>query len=314
MKSLSGGVDSFLGKIASAAGGEVVQGLFGRKDRMSLKDFKHNQNLLDYANPLEIAREQERLEKLTPTQAQAQNTFLEMTVPTRAKMDKQYADTMFPGTTAWERLGSGAAPTAMSPSPPAQSQASGFLTGLTPLITSKMAADTQLATTAINAQNAKEIAAMNNETAVATTNISTNQGQLPMMQTAQAKAQRLLIRAQEDTTYAQGNKIRSDVLLNEVASFLAALPEETVDLEVYKYSTRPGWQEVVKILGDSTQYTGREEAIQKALKTMRTEQYERVRADTLQVAGAVLKGGKAIGGMASSIGGFMKNMKTGKRK
>lgn len=302
-ESITGGMSSFLGTIGSSLGNEVSNALFGRKDRMSLKDWKHNQNLLDYANPLEIAREQERLQKLTPTQAESQNTFLQMTMPVRAQMDKQYADTMFPGTTAWERLGSGAAPTAMSPGPQQSSQTSGFLTGLTPLITSKMAADTQLATTAINAQTSKEIAGMNNETALKTTGmqtettkevamINTNMGKLPVAQTAQVNAQKLLTLAQEDNTYAQALKTRNDVILSTVATIISMMPETTIEALGVTSREKKGWQQLTALLPQGWQSENAQDALRTALKALPQNRWEGVAKDVEDAARLIVKGGK----------------------
>ena len=129
LSGITGGLsDAVLGAVSGAASNAINPA----NNRVSQADNTHAQNLLDQNNPREIGRQSSFLTGVAPAQGAAHNIFQDATygedtrrqiertqalAPVEAETDLAYMDKVYAGTSAWERLGSSAAPSLSDPGP-----------------------------------------------------------------------------------------------------------------------------------------------------------------------------------------------------
>jgi len=337
---LASAAGNFLGGAASgagqAAGSAGVSGLLGgASGRVRREDVVHNQNMADLVNPREIARQSEFLTGIAPAQADAYNTYHDAThsadtnreiarmqamAPVQAQTDLQYMDTVYAGTSPWERLGSSAAPSISAPNPTggAPSRAtpdvgSQFL----PLIQAQIQADTARDVASIGAMSQQTIAQMNNETQLKTVGIQTDDGNLPKNQAAASAAQRLLTLAQtegqEVTTMKskfETNRVRQATEIDAVSAMLSAMPEEQINLGLIQYKEKPGWKNVLSLMtGDQSISRWTTPNISAALNKLPNSEWVGVKRDAIELAAALTKGTQAVGGAGKFLTGLFKGKK-----
>lgn len=317
--SLMAGASKVLDPIFGGLGDELSKALFGRSDRLSLRDFEHYQNLMDRGNPREIARRQEWLAGVTPAEADSYNLYKDMTVGEDARRTKSYLDTVFPGTSPWERLGVNAsAPQGMPDM--GQSQGSQFLGQLTPLATAQIQANTQKQVAEIQARTQESVAKIHQDTELEKTGMTTNQGELPRSQTLESAARRFLTEAQTVTEGYTQHKIsvetsakQREILLNSAKAVWEMLPEEVVNFGMYNLRSRKGWETISKWLGSKED--GQETAIsvQDMVSQLGDTEIDKLMRDTAQMASMIAKGGQAAKGIFRQGQSIVKGLTKGKK-
>lgn len=325
-----GFLSGVMGPIASGLGGQIAQGLFGRKNRLSGKDAAHYQNLMDKHNTRELSRQQEFLTGITPTEAGAHNTYQDLTygedtrrfmerqnqlVPQQAQLDKQYMDTVYEGTSAWERLGSSAAPSLQAPnpetSPKSQGQnPAGFLSSLTPLATAEIQADAAKTNALIQADTQRDVAKIQQETQLATTAQQTNDGKLPQAQTAVAAAEELLKLEQADETSAKTQQVKMQTLNSTLATMFANLPKRMIDLGIMKYEDRPGFREIFQLFNSDLGigYPDFKAKIDEVTSKLPKDQFSQFERDAMQIASLVAKGARTLATTAMDSRTFLRTL------
>lgn len=337
-------IGSFLGNMGTAAAGASslanLIGLGGNQTRVRREDFDHHQNLADVGNPREIRRQSQFLEGIAPAQANAYNTYQDATYaedtrreierqnamnPVQAANDLAYMDTVYAGTSAWERLGSNAAPSISAPAPTDGAPRSGQPTD-------QMQSITPLVTTALQAENQKEIAFLNNMTSLAQTRMQTDDGNLPRSQGLAAAASAVASNAQAILTGvetdnkrpggvdynlkdAQTVQAREGARATRIGTFVdstvkmfSLMGKEEVDLGIYKLSTIPGAEPFINALGQSLAADDDEmaaygtskdmTAIADAMKNLDTAAQSKVIREVAQIAAI-------LGGTAKAGVGFL---------
>jgi len=328
LPALASAATSFIAGAGQTAGGAVANSLLGGSaTRVRREDVDHNQNMADLVNPREIARQSAFLTGIAPAQADAYNTYQDAThaadttrevnrlqtmAPVQAQADLQYMDTVYAGTSPWERLGSSAAPSISAPNPTggAPSRATPDMgSQFLPLIQAQIQADTARDVAGINAMSQQSIARMNNETSLKSVGIQTDDGNLPKQQTASAAAQQMLAEAQTDSAVASTQKTYQDINNSTVANFLALIPTESVDLGLYKYSQRPGWQSILPILTSELAPGDKRNSINAAIAKMPAPEINSVKRDALQMAAILGKGTQAAMSGGKFLQGLFKSKK-----
>ena len=313
LSGITGGVQSGLSNLLATM-------IFGNQSRISNEDFEHYQNLLDKANPREFERQSAFLEGVAPAQGNAYNTFQESTYGADTERYKERMDTLFPGTSPWERLGTSAASPLPSPAPKNESKpAGGFLQGLAPLATAEISADTQKQVAKIQQQTAKDVAKIHQGTELQKVGMQTNEGQLPVSQMIRNEAETFLANERAVTEgYTQNEKAsrsnwyHNDVLLKSAKSFYELLPFEQVDLGLYKLQSRRGWQAVAEWSEDK-QSGDTSVSLEGLLSKLPKEETDKLLQDTAKIAGIIGKVGKGSLHTAVSGGKFLGKLSRGFR-
>lgn len=154
-----------VGDVVGIAGG--VKDLLGGNQSpvLSNRDFQRQQDQLDQANPREIARQGRFLTGVAPAEAEAHNIFQEATYGEDTQRQKERLDTLFPGTSPWERLGSSAGGQLQGPSTSGDTSpgaAQQFLASVTQsqaaIQAAKINQRTAIATETIRAGTARDVA------------------------------------------------------------------------------------------------------------------------------------------------------------
>lgn len=329
------GISQMLDSVGASAGSALSQALFGRTDRMSNRDFQHYQNLMDSGNPREIARQGDFLTELAPYQVNAHNTFQngtylqdigrqmqgnEQLMPQKARLDKDYMDTVYAGTSAWERLGSNASPSLQAPASPDSPQAKApmggdFLAGIAPLAQTKMQNETAKQVANIQSRTQKEIAKIGQQTEIYKSDQSTDHGALPRSQTAESAARTLLSGAQRGLTQAQTSKtgaeehaIQNKQTLDNMAALLASLSTETIDLGLFTATQKAGYREVLKLFGPQIRDMNGQAQFAELLGNLPPDQFGKVKTDLLQIAGGLIKGSNTLGNVLGKGGKYLSKM------
>lgn len=147
--------------------------------------------------------------------AKAYNKYQEMTYGADTMRQQQRLDTLYPGTSPWERLGVNAA-TPM-PSPMEGSTAAQNAQAFLPLQIARIQSETQKDVANIGAQATRDAAGLSsaatkygadkaNETAIAVTKLQTADGALPFANLNLAKAQEVFTKAQAVLSEKQSTK------------------------------------------------------------------------------------------------------------
>lgn len=316
-----GFLNSILGPVGAGVGNSISQALFGRQDRLSGRDFRHYQNLMDQGNTREIARQREFLPGIAPAQGQAYNIFQDATFmpdvnrqiagmeamnPVQARLDKEYMDTVYAGTSAWERLGSNAAPSLSIPGPsqPNNTRAptgGDFLGSLAPLVSAGLSSETQLKTATIQSQTQKEIAQMQQTTELAKARMQTAEGQLPHAQARLAAAQEALAvsttqgqDATTEKTRAETLKTRTETKIAIYDAYMRHTPINVIE-HIYGSSTeKQFWREYMTAFAqdlDAAQGTVNGESVwSRMTKDLPPDKWAAVEADVKRAAKLTLTG------------------------
>jgi len=325
---LTAGANALFQNVGNSVGGAVSNGLSGllggASDRVRREDVEHNQNMADIVNPREIRRQSQFLTGIAPAQAEAYNTYQDAThaadtarevtrlqtmAPVQAQTDLQYMDTVYAGTSPWERLGSSAAPSISAPNPTSgapQRATADVGSQFLPLITAQIAADTQKQTAMIAASSQQSIAKMQTDAQLKAVGIQTNDGKLPEAQTAVAAAQELQTLAQTDKTGAETEAIDQDMRIKAAEMISKLTPSEVIDLGVMRYEHKPGWKKILPLLTAENGAGNRRSEIESVIKNLPADQWAGTRRDMLELAGMLGKGAGALKNVGSFLGGFSK--------
>lgn len=330
--------------VFGAIGGKIKGAINPSDNRVSQADNTHAQNLLDQNNPREIARQSSFLTGIAPAQASAYNTYQDATygqdtarqiertralAPVEAETDLAYMDTVYAGTSPWERLGSSAAPSLSAPEPsegPPSSNGAGAHSQFLPLLSTQMQTENAKEIALIQAQNAKDIAEIQTGAQLQAVGIQTDNGNLPRQQSLESASRVLLQGAQTwesearaGKTQVETEKVRQDMAIGQIATFLSASPKEIIDLGLIKYEHRPGWENLLPLLSVESNPQTRKSAIEDALKKMPPDQFSGMKRDIIEIAAMVSKGSQTLAHGGKFLSGIFKGKNTrdgsqGKRK
>jgi len=318
------GGSSFLGGLGSMLSGvSGMASLLGMgKDRISNRDYQFYQDLADSGNPREIKRQSAFLEGLAPAQANAYNSYQDSTYAqdTQRQTDRIQSMAGDLKMSPWEITGSSGASPLPSPvmgsSPGNGSGASNnFMQMLAPLKIAEMNNQTSLMNTKMQTDTQRAIASQ-----------STAGGQLPIANTAQAAAQRLLTEAATINTQAQTGKVRQEtqtekgrtdltwtqasaadnaIVLDAITKLLPLLPTTEINTGLYNTREVHGYKELLNLantLGDTARTP---EAVANAIRSMPPKQWGELESEVIQLASVVAKGAKTGLDIVGSAAGFL---------
>ena len=143
-----------------SGGASILGGLLSKKPKqqsgvLNWKDFNRHQDQQDQANPREINRQRAFLEGLAPTESRIYNQQQDATYGEDTRRQQERMDTLYAGTSPWERLGSNAAtPMAADVGGNTQPNQQGQI------LASLAATEAQMKNTQVQAQTAKQTAAI----------------------------------------------------------------------------------------------------------------------------------------------------------
>lgn len=219
-----------------------------------MKDYQADrlQGQLDRANPREIDRQRKFMSAITPHQAALHNQTMNKTFGQDTRHIQNRMDTLFEGTSPWERLGSPAATIgADAPTGPK----------------GDIGANNQFMAQAMQMNNAKEIAKINAKAQLGSAALSAGSsmaGSGPQAEQAKASSQQALnseeannIREAElklkNKEYAE--KIRAKNI-DTVADIVKLLPERKYDMFFQSASKKEGYREAITMLVDAARSGG----------------------------------------------------------
>jgi|NOAtaT_7_FD_contig_123_36267_length_5352_multi_4_in_0_out_0_8 hypothetical protein len=321
-------IGKFLTGAGSAAAGlssiGSLLGIGSNQSRIRREDFDHHQNLADVANPREIARQSAFLEGIAPAQAGAYNTYQDAThgqdtqreitrmqamAPVQAQTDLQYMDTVYAGTSPWERLGSNAAPSISAPAPTDYrsqgTDSQGFLQALVPLLTSQMNNDTQLKTALIQAQTSKEVAGVQSDTSIKTTgmtndtskeivDVQTAGGTVPVNTALKLASEKIVSDAQVENIEASTQRTRTQTVIDRYAFFLSSMPDSMIRHLYGESKEKQGWREIMDAFeNEMSTVTGtvnNQTRIGIALSKLPADRWQNIEADVQKAARMTLTG------------------------
>lgn len=225
---------------------------------MSWGNFKRMQDQIDYANPLEISRNNEFLKGTTPTQIEMFNMFEDQTFQGRLDRQQQTMNTLFPGTTPWERLGTSAAQP-MSVVGPAKTGPSGQAGQF---LSAAMAQETQLEATKLQSLTSLAQSLLGYKASTDTASINTgNQMEIEKLRqspesTQSQTSKASLLQGSSSVKNAQMNEMRvkldSDkfkyqqeidqrrLVLDSVKTLVNNLPQQRLKTFIGELSQKPG--------------------------------------------------------------------------
>lgn len=271
----------FLGQIAQSAG--AAAGAGGTGGGADLGSFVTSVA----SNFLQPFFDNYYQDRTTGNRAENYNKYADMTYPEDSRRMLNRMDTLYPGTTPWERLG---IQPASSPTLP-DSKAPGSA----PFLLAQMQQDTALQTTKMNNDTAEKIALIN-----------TGQGEKPKQDIAESvsrqalmKAQGLLAEANVELTKQQGGlaysstvKNYNDISTATVAQLIALLPTTTINAGPVTMSQKDGWANVVQLLGTlqdgSTHERG--QLVEKYFKGLPPDELAGMKKDALALARFLVDG------------------------
>lgn len=282
-----------------------ISAILGNTGRMSHEHFIEANERADITNTYNIGRTKAFLEGVAPAQGEAYNAYQDLTYDEDTARQQERMNALFPGTSSWERLGTGSASPIPSPGAPQgqQGQADMFL----PLMTTKMQTDAQ-----------KDIAAANNRTAIEIEGI--RQG-TDMRHTAgtsaasvkQTAAQTLLTGGQAAVAQATVDRTKQQTLIDALDFVFSTLPSETIDTAIFKSTAKPGWKAIAQAMASKTDVnyqTADKEGVQGIIAQLPDEAQAQFRNDFLELLGIATSAAKGATNVAKSIGEGAKN--TGK--
>lgn len=230
-----------------------------------------------------------------------QNEFLRGTIGTRIATDKEYMDAIYPGTSPWERLGS-------SPAAPIQGQDAGVAAeaALMPLKIAQLNAASQQQVARQQTEAQVKVAEIGAETERYKSDQATNKGALGVSQTLLNDAQNFLATASATKAGAETEKIRTEEQVSKMAALLDAMPTETIDLGLLKYSHKPGWKQVLEVMGSTSQDRSDQTRVQKLssiIESLPEDEFQGMKRDLIELAGGIVKLG---GPLVKGVGSFLK--------
>lgn len=296
------GVDSLMGGAGSALGSSLVsKGMNaltgGNPGRMSFDDWKHQQGLLDYANPLEINRQRTFLQEMAPAQAAAYNTYQDATFgnETERQIGRIQQTGTALGMSPWEVMGQGgAAPAPAVMNTPQRTDPGSTLAALMPLKIAEMNNKTALAQTAMQTDSAQRIAAQ-----------QTAEGQLP-------QAQVLATQAAQYASLESATRLQSQTMLDRIRLAYDALPRDKQDMIVSTFESRPGYENIIKLL-DMFTAGAKEEQWKDAWFDLGVKQQSTIASEVAQAMKLFGAGAGAIGtvlGGAKTVADIFKKKST----
>lgn len=327
-------MDQFLA--ALSAGGQAAGGaasllqLFGLggKDRPSWRDMQFMMDTSERLQPRQIALEGGFLEGMAPYQGNAHNAYQDTTFGEDTRRQTERIETMGAdlGMSPWELTGGSASGALPSPQANTSGASSGqFMSALVPLQTAKIQQQTQIAQ-----------ALLSRQTALDTTKMQTNNGEVGKAQTLQTAAQTILTgaqtenanastenikqqtatgEAQENLLWTQSAAAENQMWLNSIAELAKWAGTTSVSLGPYSSTTTNNYPELVKLYTELSNVSGlarQNEFITQYFRNMPKDQFARVEKDAKRAAEMVLKmGGDAISGMGKGLGDFLKGLGIG---
>lgn len=185
--------------------------------------------------------------------AQRHNQFLRDTTSTRAAMDNQYMDTVYPGTSPWERLGSSAAA-------PIQSQDAGTTreAAMLPLKIAQLNAASQQQVAETQAQTARDVAHISAGASMYGSDQTYEVGMEGNRIAALRQAADQVMQQHQQTRLADQTTLERDRLdLDTMSKFLDLLPKEKLDVGFYKAEMSQGWKQFAPLLKPDISFSER---------------------------------------------------------
>lgn len=278
LSGLAGFLQPVAQQLLGQAGGSLISDLLGGGSRVSNSDYQHHQNLADSGNPREIARQNQFLQGVTPTNAQSYNTYQDMTYGADTQRQQERMDTLFPGTSAWERLGTGSAtplPSGTVGPQQGKGEAGQFMSTLVPLKTAEMANKTALAQTKMQTDTQLKIAGQ-----------ATDQGKLPTAQTAATQAQEALTELQGQKTIVDTNSAAYKQTYDLAEMLLKLSPTDTFEFMGQKSTGPAAGNAIMKLLEQPSHPVGTGDSKQRSniYRTIPANNYNRLKAAVGDVA------------------------------
>lgn len=223
-----GGISSGLGALGQAK--DLIKG--PESSVLSNKDFNRSQSQLDTANTNEVGRQSSFLTGVAPARAEAHNTYQNDTFAEDTRRTKERMDTLYPGTSAWERLGSpGSAPL------PAPSGGESNPAASPQFLAQATQAATQLKAAKINQQTSLQTAQINARSQQNVAEIQNQPKEVANQNTAQQiKQQFAQIQMQGARWSAMTRQARQDAVIKAYSDIAKILPKEEYNLLVAKGS------------------------------------------------------------------------------
>lgn len=213
---------AFLAEMGSSIGGKLINwGMDQLLNDSPKEQFRSHQNLLDEANPREIARQKQFLAGVAPAQ-------------------KQYMDTLYPGTSPWEQLGSSAAGAQVQAAQP-KGKGEALLSAALQAETSRKNAQTAAAASI-------QAAKINQKTQENVAMIHTDGGQLPTSTRMKTDVDARVSQSALELNNLKATRENQGIALDLIAQLFAMAPEEMIDLVGYKTRHRTGYREFQQML------------------------------------------------------------------
>lgn len=296
----------------------------GFKGRPQWRDLEFMNDVQNRLWPDEIARQGDFLEgiapsqgrameTLSPYQANAYNTYQDATYGADTQRQTDRIKTMASqlGMSPWEITGAGGATPLPSPGPSAPPPSRGennmpaFLSGITPLATAKLQAQTALATTKMQTDTQRYVADQ-----------QTQGGKLPQAQIEQAAAAAQQAKALTEQTGAQTNLIwtqaqaaESDMALRTIETFARYAGTTTVSIPGYTSTTTNQLKDLAQLyqqLTDTAPLADRQEALKGLIKKMPADQWAKINRDIDRVSSMIAKGTQDfVTGAANNVHAFL---------
>lgn len=296
----------------------ISKAIFGRQDRMSNADFQHYQNLADSGNPREIARQGAFLEGIAPSQAAAHNQFQDATYAqdTQRATDRITQMGQDLGMSNWEIMGQSGSTPLPTPAAP-QNNNGAFLSGMVPIKTAEIQAETQLKSTALNNLTQLEIAKLQSDTTRYGTDVGaetsrtvamlqTANGQVPISQVEMNAAQQLKMLDERDLIRTQDQAARNEMYVRSVLALAQLAGKTSIDMGFYKRDTVNGAKELSEILRMSHMSPLE---IEDYIRKMPYDEWAGLEQDLDEIVNMVLSAsGKMAGGIGSGIGNFLQDL------
>jgi len=312
----------FLASVASALGiaksaKDLIKG--APSPVLSDKDNAKQQRHLNQNNPQEINRQSKFLEGVAPSQARAQNTITRDTAPVNAeahntfqditygedtKRQKARLDTLYEGTSPWERLGSSAASPLPSPQP-RNTPGGQPNSGANPQFLAAMLGNkAQLDAAKINARTATNVATINADTTLKKTKMETGVGaESNNIKRAELVIKRFVADHQKMRWAAMTQQERESNVLKTAKILADILPQEEVNLPWTKARRTKGWEKLASWL-DSVPNDQKMARGKNMPKNLPSSLIWAMYDDLNNMGKSTIEGAKGIG---STIGKFLGN-------
>lgn len=262
----------------------------------------------------EIDAQNRMTRETAPVNAEAYNQYQDMTFGEDTRRAQERMDTLYAGTSPWERLGIGPANPIPSASytadtgspggvaPGGRGDPSAFLSQLVPIKTAEIASRTALAQTAMQNRNAIELE-----------NIRQGKGNLAKSQISLNKANEaataLTSKASADLMSTQAAVADNRAVLDTIQTFIQALPEQVVDLGIIQEKSRPGAKAILKLADQAPKFPNVDE-LQAAIKNMTETEWSGMKKDIMEAASLFVQATKGAGAAAKGAMDFVYGTKT----